>query len=179
MNNVLKIVLAVLAVLLTYMVYNSVQSEIEYQEDVARIEGVKIEKLTLIRDAQMAYRDKYGKFTNKEVELLTFIKQDSFIVKRQFGDKDDSTTVFKEITFKVSVRDSLFRDVMIDSLLYVPPADTVKFKMYSSTIEQNNVTVPVFKVEDPYPFSRERSNKKNPNPLAVGSLSEADYSGNW
>jgi ribosomal protein L17 len=55
----------------------------------------------------------------------------------------------------------------------VPPSDTAVFKINAGVILQNNVSVPVFEIEDPHPFS------KVGKPLKVGDMYNAVTSGNW
>ncbi len=95
----------------------------------------------------------------------------------EFGDRDDSTTVFRSEEVLVSVKDSLFKNIDIDNVRYVPDHDTLQFEMASNVITKNNVPVPVFQVVDPKPFSKERI--KANDPLRVGSVYEVDYNGNW
>jgi hypothetical protein len=77
----------------------------------------------------------------------------------------------------LSVRDSLFSDVDIDNIRYLPDNDTLEFKIEAGYIWKNNVKVPVFQVTDPEPYSKER--KKEKDPLRVGNINDVDYNGNW
>jgi hypothetical protein len=94
-----------------------------------------------------------------------------------YGDRDDSTTQFQQKIELVSVRDSLFKNVDIDNIRFVPGKDTMQFKIEAGEITKNNVPVPVFQVTDPDPFSKTRIKEKDP--LRVGNMYDADYSGNW
>ncbi|MCB0734195.1 MAG: hypothetical protein H6608_12050 [Flavobacteriales bacterium] len=179
-NNILKIVLSIAAVFLAYMVYDSIASEMRYRDEVEEVEAQVIKKLEDIRLAQLTYKEEKGKFTNDFDTLIDYLKHGRIKVVVQYGDRDDSTTNFREEVSYVAILDTLFKDINIDSLAFVPPYDTARFLMDAMMITQGNVEVPVFKVEDPHPFDKKRRNPNDPKkPLQVGSLSEATYSGNW
>ncbi|MBI1306177.1 MAG: hypothetical protein GC181_06140 [Bacteroidetes bacterium] len=179
-NTILKIVLTILAVFLAYEVYESIASELRYRAEVEKVEEQVISKLDNIRLAELTYKDVNGKFTNDYDTLINFLKTGKLRITKQYGDKDDSTTVFREEVLYIPILDTLFKGINVDSLAFVPPFDTARFELYAMTITQNNVEVPVFKVVDPHPFDKQRRNPKHPKqPLQVGSLSEASYSGNW
>lgn len=179
-NNALKIVLFIAAVILTYLVYESIASEMRYRKEVESIEAQVIGKLEYIRIAQLAYKDEKGKFTSSFDTLINFIKNGKMKIVIQYGDRDDSTSVFRQEVKYVSIKDTLFKNINVDSIAFVPPADTAKFAMEALVITQGNVEVPVFRVVDPWPFDKQRSNPNHPKKgLQVGSLTEATYSGNW
>jgi hypothetical protein len=180
MHNILKIVLFLVALLLAYLVYESIASEMRYRKEVGMVEEQVIHKLENIRTAQLAYKDEKSVFTDNFDTLINFIKHGKLKIVKQYGDRDDSTSVFREEILYVSLIDSLFKGINVDSLAFIPPLDTAKFIMDAMVITQANVEVPVFKIVDPYPFDKHRQNENNPKKaLQVGSLSEASYSGNW
>lgn len=179
-NNILKVVFFLLAVLFAFLLYRSVQGEIEYRAEVDRVEVLVIEKLEYIREAELAYKDVHNEFTSDYDTLINFIKTGKMQILVEFGEKDDSTSVYRQEIQEVSILDSLFKGVNVDSIAFVPPIDTAKFMLLSSRIVQGNVEVPVFQVTDPYPFDKQRANPNHPKQaLQVGSISEASYSGNW
>ncbi|HAY88173.1 MAG TPA: hypothetical protein DCY51_01880 [Bacteroidetes bacterium] len=177
MKYAIRIALLIIIAVLSYLTFDTVYSDIKYEEEVAIKEAAVIKKLELLRDGQIAYKDEKGKFASTFPELLDFMENGQMRVLIQSGDKDDSTTVFKTSEMMVSIKDSLFSDVDIPQLKYVPFHDTLQFKMAASEIKKNAVTVPVFEIIDPKPFSKERQKKKEP--LKVGSIFEVNYNGNW
>jgi len=180
MNTGIKIVLFLLAAFLAYKVYDSIAGEIAYMKEVERIEADVIERLETIREIQMIHRDEKGEFAGGFDSLISFAKNGTMKIVREYGDKDDSTSVYRREVESVSIRDSLFPNYPLDSLPFVPHNEAYeKFIMSANIITQNKVKVPVFEVKDPNPFSRDRRDEKDPNPLKVGSLTEAKYSGNW
>jgi hypothetical protein len=177
MKYAIRIALLIIIAVLSYLTFNTVYSDIKYEEEVTEKEAAVIKKLELLRDGQIAYKDEKGKFAGNFPDLLEFMENGKMRVLIQEGDKDDSTTVFKTTEMMVSIKDSLFRKVNIPQLKYVPFHDTLQFKMAAGEIKKNSVTVPVFEIVDPMPFSKDRKKKKNP--LQVGSIYEVNYNGNW
>ncbi len=179
-NNIIKVVLLLIACLLAYLLYNSIMGEIEYRKEVRYVEGLVKDKLDKIRTAELAYKDIHGGFTSDFDTLIKFVKTGKLQILVEYGEKDDSSSVFRQEIKEVSVQDSLFKNYNFDSIAFVPPMDTAQFELLSSRVIQGNVEVPVFQVTDPWPFDRQRSNPNHPKPpLRVGSISEARYSGNW
>jgi hypothetical protein len=179
-NNILKGVFFLIACLFTYLLYRSVKGEMEYRSEVDKIEEMVIYKLEKIREAELAFKDIRGGFTSDYDTLISFIKTGKMQILVEYGDRDDSTSVYRQEIQYVSIKDSLFKDFVVDSIAFVPPMDTAKFVLLSGDVIQGNVKVPVFQVSDPYPFDRQRSNPNHPKKaLQVGSISEASYSGNW
>lgn len=177
MKYVVRILLLVVIGVLGYLTYNTVAKDVKYAQEVIKEEQKVIDKLKIIRDAELAYREVNGEFTGDFDTLINFMNNGELKVVIAFGDRDDSTTVFQQRIEYVSVRDSLFKEVDIENIRYVPDSDTMQFKLEANTIEKNNVPVPTFQCTDPNPFSRER--REDNNPLRVGNLYDADYSGNW
>ncbi|MFY0645159.1 MAG: hypothetical protein JXR19_11925 [Bacteroidia bacterium] len=177
MKYAIRIVLVLLIAFLAYKTYNSVAEPVKYAKEVVIKEDAVIQKLKTIRDGQMAYKEVHGKFTGSFDTLLDFMSNGQLEVISAFGDQDDSTTVFSKSISFVSVKDSMFSDVDISNLRFVPEKDTLQFLIESGKIEKNGVWVPVFQVTDPDPYSKERL--KEDNPLRVGNMYDADYSGNW
>lgn len=177
MKYSIRIGLLVVIAVLGYLTFESIAEPIRYQKQVAIKEKAVIEKLSILRDGQLAYRENKGEFAGNFTDLLDFMQNGQLKVLIQQGDKDDSTTVYKVEEYFVSVKDSLFGDVDVPNLKFVPFKDTLQFNIASGEIKKNAVTVPVFEISDPAPFCKERR-KKN-DPLKVGSIFDANYSGNW
>jgi predicted membrane protein len=179
-NNILKVIFFFLAILFAFLLYRSIKGEIEYRAEVDRVEELVIGKLEKIREAELAYKDVKGEFTGDYDTLINFIKTGKLKILVEYGDKDDSTSVFRQEVEEVSILDSMFSDFNVDSIAFVPPSDTAKFVLLASRVIQGNVEVPVFQVTDPWPFDKQRANPNHPKKaLQVGSISEASYSGNW
>jgi len=178
MKNVIRIVLFVLIAVLAYLNYNTVDSDIKYTAEVEMRENAVIEKLSSLKEGQLAYKNENKMFADNFDDLLDFMENGQKKILIQSGSEDDSTTVVEISEKMVSVKDLLFSGIDIANLRYLPfHADSVEFKIASGEIDKNNVTVPVFEIKDTKPFSKER--QKSNNPLKVGSIFEANYNGNW
>lgn len=177
MKYVIRIVLVGVIVWLAYLTFNSIAEPVRYEKEVIAKEQAVIDRLKIIREGEMAYREVHGNFTASFDTLIDFMKNGQLKVLIAFGDQDDSTSVFEQKIELVSVRDSLFKDIDIDAIRYVPGKDTLQFLIEAGQIIKNNVPVPVFQVTDPEPFSKQRV--KDKDPLRVGNMWDADYSGNW
>src|SRR5210317_1922695 len=156
MKIAIRVILFAAIAFITYQIYDSVMAPIRYAKEVKEKESKVIKKLKIIREAQLAYKEVNGGFTASFDTLIDFMNNGKIKMFVEYGDKDDSTTVFKREEVLVSVKDSFFRDVDIDNIRFVPYHDTLQFEMAANIIVKNNVKVPVFQVTDPDPFSRER-----------------------
>lgn len=81
---------AVLALFLGYQVYDSVDSELVYQEKKARYEQVVIQKLKDIRSIEEAYEDVYGVFTTNFDTLIDFVYKPVVAIPFKAGTFHDS-----------------------------------------------------------------------------------------
>lgn len=178
MKYVTRIVLLAIAIALAYLTYDSVNSEIKYTAEVKVKEKAVIEKLKILKEGQLAFKEQNGKFADNFDDLLNFMQNGQRKILIQSGSADDSTTVVEISEKFVSIKETLFANVTIPKLRYLPfHADSVEFKIAAGEINKNNVTVPVFEIKDTKPFSKDRQ-KKN-NPLKVGSIYDVNYNGNW
>lgn len=178
MKYVIRIVLLALIAVLAYYTYDTVNSDIKYTAEVDMRENAVIEKLKVLKMGQLAYKEANGKFADNFDDLLNYMENGQKKILIQSGSADDSTTVVRTSEKMVSVKETLFADVEIAKLRYLPfHADSVQFKIAAGEINKNNVTVPVFEIKDVKPFSKERQ-KKN-DPLKVGSIFDVNYNGNW
>jgi hypothetical protein len=209
MKTVIQILLFVVAVALTYLIYQSIQRPIDFEKSRKARYDVTIERLKDIRKAQIAYKDVYGRFTGSWDTLINFVLHDSIRNVRKVGELTDSMIEAKinekraielgliiRDTVKVSVLETLFGDNYdANQLKYVPVSDTkAVFHLAAGVIiTGSGITVPVFEakvhnntilknLDDQLVINlndQRRTNEKYPG-LQVGSLTEANNSaGNW
>lgn len=149
-KRILIIVLAVCAAWLTWVLYDSIMQPIRFDKQKEIRYSAAISKLKDIRTAQVAYRSENDKYASTFDSLLTFLKTGNFRVIRQIGSMDDSAAVaegrVRRDTILVSVRDSLFRGVNVDSLPYIPfTVNGEQFKLNAGNLRTaSRVVVPVF-----------------------------------
>ncbi len=195
--NVVFYVLLPFALVTAYLNYRSIQEPLEFEviKD-KRYEKVK-QKLLAIKEAQIAYKNVYGMYTNSFDTLNMFFKNDSFPVVKAIGNVPDTLTELEALelgiisrdTIMVSVYDSLSskfkRDLnlaTLDSMEYVPFTKGEKFTLESGEVERGKVKVPVFQASvnndvifpdwDKHFYQDEKN-------LQVGSLSDPITNANW
>ena len=180
-----------LAVLLAGYLVNSIKSTIDEKTRISRMESKIINKLKMIRGAQIAYQGIYGDYTSDWNQLLNFIDSGRiYIVERrevttllEYGAEE--TTLSFDTLGSVSVIDSLFSnypDFNSKTLSLVPGLDNVHFKMWSGKIEKGGVLVNVVEVRNPKPIDPNRSENNEANihkPLRFGSRISITTAGNW
>lgn len=173
--NILKIALFLVIMVLAYFLVETISEPIRFEKEKAVRYAQVIERLKMIRTAQIAHRDVNGTFSGDWNELVDFVKNGELQVVKVIGNPDDSLDVLAGITYDtlmVSIADSFFRDYPIDSLSYIPFTDGKQFSLQAGQVTKGNIKVNVFQVEDTAPFDSRKV-------LRVGSMSDANLSGNW
>lgn len=160
MKRIIFQVLAIaLSVVLVYLIWDTIQTPIDFtKEKDARYKEI-IENLKDIRTAQLAYKDVNGKFCGDWDSLINFVKYDSIPKIRKIGMLTDSmieagldeTKAMKKgliirDTIKVSVLEEIFnKNYAIDQLRIIPNSGGQVFWMAQTTITTGSgVKVPVF-----------------------------------
>ncbi len=190
LNKILSVVFLLVALGLGYMLYLSVDRVMEDEKRIARTEARIIEKLQMLRDAQIAYQGTHGEYAGNWNDLRNFIENGNiFIVQRtettellDYG-KEETTVTFDTLG-RVDVMDSLFNerkypDFNLDALPVVPGSEGKQFEFFADKIERSNREIGVFEIRDPSPINPERRINNNANALKVGSRTDASTSGNW
>lgn len=206
MKKVLQIALLIAIVGLGYLLYRSISTPIQYEDEQAKRNGKVIERLKDIRSAQVAYKSEFGKFTGSFDTLVNFVKTGHFNVEQRIGSADDSLAVskglLKRVKVQVRVLDSLFKGdiARVDSLPFIPYGGGAKFEMGAGELmTASKVPVKVFEAKAPDTIifrsfaiqdknykqilvnktSEKKKADKYPG-LKVGSLTEAtNNAGNW
>lgn len=195
--NVIFFILLPFALITAYLNYRSIQEPLEFEAvKEKRYEKVK-QKLLAIKEAEIAYKNVYGSYTNSFDTLDVFFKSDSFPVVKAIGNVPDTLTEAKALelgiisrdTIMVSVKDSLMNKFQrelnlktLDSLAYIPFTKGEKFKLESSQVERGKVQVPVFEasVENKVIFPDwDKHFYQDEKDLKVGSLTDPITNANW
>jgi hypothetical protein len=189
-NKILSIVFLLVALGLGYMLYESVDSVMEEEKRIARTEARIIEKLQMLRDAQIAYQGTNGEYASNWNDLKNFIESgEIFIVQRtettkllEYG-KEETTVTFDTLG-SVPVMDSLFNeskypDFNLETLHVVPGSEGKQFEFFADKIERSGREISVFEIRDPAPINPDRRLNNNEKALRVGSRTDASTSGNW
>ncbi|HYQ56666.1 MAG TPA: hypothetical protein VEP89_04895 [Draconibacterium sp.] len=209
MRTVIQIVLFLVAVVLTYFIYKSIQRPIEFDKAKQERYDATVAKLKDIRKAQLAYKDVYTTFTGSWDTLINFVTHDSIRNVRAIGELTDSMieakiTEKKAIEMGLIIRDTIKESVIdalfggnydANSLRYIPvPGELTEFHLGATIITTGSgIKVPVFeaKAHNNVVYrsldrqlvinlnDQARTNEKYPG-LKVGSLVEANNNaGNW
>ncbi len=190
LSKVLSLVFLVVALGLGYLLWKGVNDVVEEEKRIALIEAAIIEKLQMLRDAQLAYQASNGKYSSTWDSLKTFIETgEIWIVQRtettkllEYG-KEEITVEFDTLG-SVAVMDSLFNetkypDFNLEALAVVPASGGKMFEFFADKIERNSYDVNVFEIRDPAPINPERQLNNNEKALKVGSRTDASTEGNW
>jgi len=196
-QNIIKILLLVIIIVLAYLVVESVMGPVRFNKSVTERSDAVIQNLKDIRSAQLTYKTIHGHYMADFDTLINFLKYDSIPVVKMIPDPKDTTfsKTIRDTIGSIAVLDSLFsrrHDFTADNLKFVPFTENEKFKMDAGIIEKGGVEVNVFEASVPYNIilsgldeqmvinliaSKEQINKY-PG-LKVGSMVEASTDGNW
>lgn len=188
MRTALVAVLALASLGLSWLDYKVIKDPLEFTKERNYRYTYVIQNLKDIRQAQMGYKTKYGKFAGEVGQLVKFLKSDTILQIKTNGTVPDGFTLQQALdsgrvtkdTFNVPAAEFVFNDkylsdrkvpFVFDSLAYVPFTRSL-FKVESGVIERGKVKVPVFLVTDSEPYDKNMV-------LMVGSLTEPTTSGNW
>jgi penicillin-binding protein-related factor A (putative recombinase) len=113
-TRVLSIFFLVVAIVLAGVLVRNIKSKIDEDKRIERQENLVINKLKMIRDAQIAYLSTNTKYTGSFDTLISFIDTGSiYITQRReiietlaYG--VEKSTFFTDTIGTVSVRDSIF-----------------------------------------------------------------------
>lgn len=89
MKTVLNIFLAIAAVVLVVMCYQSLMIPIEFNAEVAKRDEVVIQQLKDIRTLQEEYQHKYGEYAPSWDKLINFAKNDKIALVKKVGNLTD------------------------------------------------------------------------------------------
>ena len=179
-----------LAFALAFYLISSIKFSIDEEERINKAESLIIDKLKIIRDAQITYQSVNGSYTSDWDSLINFVENgEIFIIQRReetvlldYGAEE--TTLYLDTLGSISVVDSIFSNLISfnpQKMKYVPGYDNVEFEMWAGQIEKGGVSVTV-EVRNPKPIDpdRKESNEANINkPLRFGSRTSITTAGNW
>jgi len=90
MKTVLNIFLAIAAVALVVMCYQSLMIPIEFNDEVAKRDEVIIQRLKDVRTLQEEYQHKYGVYAASWDQLVNFAKNDKIAIVNKIGSLTDA-----------------------------------------------------------------------------------------
>ena len=206
MKIALQTILWILAIFFSYKIYDSINGPINFNKTKNERYAIVINKLKLIRKAQIAHKDVNGIYSENFDSLVKFIDNGIFTLV----EKRDSSYMEYDRTYRI---DMLREVVVIDTLGFVPVKDSLfkntdvyksfanvpvdgidaKFEINSNIIDKNGYKVPVFEVKvakdvilhdqdkDLLKLENETVSVDGVNGPAIilGSLTEVNTNGNW
>ena len=192
MRKLFSLLFLVLAFVLAYLLYSSIEEPITFAgEREVRQDAVE-SQLKTIRTTQEMYRDITGMFAPNFDTLKQVLRNGRFMEIRIIGDPDDPdfdpTTAYD--TLYASAIDSVNAlNIDLDKLEYVPYTDGVTFEIAADTIDYQSTQVPVVQVGIPYKefmgrfadarFKRYDQRYDPDKPIKFGDLSKPSLAGNW
>ena len=193
-TKIFTIVFAITSVGLAYYLFYSINSSIRESKRIETMEAQIIDKLMMIREAQLAYKTVNGTYTSDWDALINFVDSGSiFLIQRtetiitlDYG--ADSTVVTVDTLGSISVRDSIFNtnnypNFSLAEFPYVPGSDPkVKFSMWADKILKAGLMVDAVEVWNPQPVDPRRDEESEYNtrkPLRFGSRTSITTGGNW
>jgi hypothetical protein len=205
-KRIIESFLWVLILVFAYLVYNSINAPIKFNEVKNKRYLKVIDKLKDIRNAQIAYKSVNGVYADNFDGLIKFIdtaqytliqKRDSSYMKynRVYRiDMLEEIIVIDTLGF-ASVKDSLFGNSDRYKTMAQIPIDGIDktFSIKADVIDKNGYNVPVFEVrisKDDVLFDQNKDLLKqekalmsvdgvNGPDLVLGSMTEVSTNGNW
>lgn len=155
----IQVVLVAIAIFLTFKVYDSVRTPIDFKKEMTVRYSDVVQNLKDIRKAELAYKDVHGKFTGSWDTLINFVKNDSLPLVRKIGSLTDSMIdagwteemalkkgkIIRD-TIRVLVQDSLFTPTTdVEQLRFIPNSGNQEFNLARNTVVTGSgVKVEVF-----------------------------------
>jgi hypothetical protein len=190
LTRILSIVFLVAALGLGYLLFKSVDDVMQQEKLIAATEARIIEKLQMLRDAQIAYLASNGQYAGNWEELKKFIQEGQiWIVQRtettkllEYGKEEISVTL--DTLGSVMVMDSLFNErrypnFNLENLHIVPGSGGKQFEFFADKVERTQRQIPVFEIRDPDPMNPKRRLNNKEKALRIGSRTDSSTSGNW
>ncbi len=198
--TLINIALALVAVLLAYLVFDSIRQPVAFENTRRERESEVIQNLKDIRSTQTLFKQTYNRYTANFDSLIEYIKTGELPVVNIIPDPADTTftkTINDTVGF-VRVSDSLFKNRVnfnVNDLRYIPFSDKVEFEMNAGFIMRGGLKVAVFEAKAPYKsylndedkkfrqrvnnLSAEQEDLDKYAGLKVGSMDEPSLNGNW
>lgn len=197
MKTVLKVLLAVIILVLSYAIFESIMKPVRFdREKSLRYEGV-VQALKDIRDAERLFRQHNKRYTSNWDSLVNYMKTGTIPVVKMIPDPKDTTFTrsISDTIGRVAILDSLFgkrANFDINNLSLIPGTNGQKFELEAGKIDKGGLKVDVFEARahndvilDGLDSQLIRNLNKglediNRFPgLKVGSMLEVTTDGNW
>jgi len=197
-NNLIKIFLGVVIVVLGYLIFNSINTPVKFEKQLATRSDAIVDRLKEIRTAQSLFRYQKGRYTTSLDTLIDFIKTGKIPEVKMVPDPKDTTftrTISDTIGFTL-IFDSIYSKKYtlqnLSDLKVVPYSNGEFFSLTAGKISKGGVDVSVYEVKVPMElYTKDMDQQlvinrikeiqdRNKFPgLKLGSMNEATTDGNW
>ena len=198
----IALILIPLNIILAYFVFNSIDSEVEFNKEAKVRIAENVQKLKDLRQVQTKYKQAKGTFADNFRVLTHFLENDSVSIVKAIGETPDTLTDFQALELGIISRDTayvlaketVFDDAYLDSrnknfpldianLTTVPYSNEV-YSIDAGQVEKGKVIVQVFEISTNYGtvftgLDAENKSYELGALLKVGSMDEASLNGNW
>ncbi|MDZ4716321.1 MAG: hypothetical protein SH819_12725 [Cytophagales bacterium] len=114
-TKILTIVLTAISLFLAYYLYNSIQTVIDTKDEIANVEKAVIERLRLIREAEIVFQEQHGRYTSNWDSLADFIENGQVpilqrrevITPKPYGGED--VKIFTDTLGFISAKEKIFK----------------------------------------------------------------------
>ena len=204
----IALILIPLNLILFYFVYNSINSQVKFNEEAGIRITENVQKLKDLRQLQVKYKQTKGAFADNFDNLIYFLENDSMPIIKATGETPDSLIngvqmsdelalelgLIARDTAYVSAKETVFDatymnnrkndfPLNIDKLKTIPYSNST-YNIDAGQVEKGNVIVQVFEISTDYRtvftgLDAENKSYKLDALLKVGSMTEASLNGNW
>ena len=198
----IALILIPLNIILAYFVFNSIDSEVEFNKEAKVRIAENVQKLKDLRQVQTKYKQAKGTFADNFEALTHFLENDSISIVKAIGETPDTLTdvqalelgIISRDTAYVLAKETVFDDAYLDSrnknfpldianLTTVPYSNEV-YSIDAGQVEKGKVIVQVFEISTNYGtvftgLDAENKSYELDALLKVGSMDEASLNGNW
>ena len=198
----IAIILIPLNIILALFVYNSINSELDFQQ-VAKVRiAENVQKLKDLRQVQISYKKVNNIYSNNFKSLIEFLENDSMAIIKAIGETPDTLTDEQALQLGIISRDTTYvlaKETVFDeaylasrnekfpldlSALINVPHSNRNYSLDAGMVEKGKVVVQVFEISTTYGTVFTGLDAKNKSfdlgdLLKVGSMDEASLNGNW
>ena len=115
LTKILTVVLLLISLYLAWFLYSGVQSTIDERESISTKEALVIERLSLIREAEVVFQEVNGRYTANWDSLADFIENGKVAIvetreeikQKAYG--EDEITIFRDTLGFVAAKDRIFK----------------------------------------------------------------------
>jgi hypothetical protein len=150
-NLLIFVAMPILIIILAYFLISGIVEPVRFEQVRSFRYGKIVERLKDIRDVEVAYKSRYGKFTGSFDSLIDFYNKGDIKILKQTGSMDDSIAVAQKLvkrdTVIVPVRESIklrsINSIFADSLRYIPVVGG-EFELQAVVKKVSGLNVPLF-----------------------------------